>query len=54
VLAGGRIFALRRDREVCEIDPKTRAVVWALDRFDDFGNSVSNSQILDVEGPVRR
>ena len=36
-----------------EIDPRTRKVVWTLDRFADFGNSVSNSQILGVAG-VRR
>lgn len=30
-----------------EIDPQSKRVVWALDRFDDFGNDVSNSQILD-------
>ncbi len=29
-----------------EVEPKTKAVVWRLDRYDDFGNSVSNSQIL--------
>lgn len=29
-----------------EVEPKTKKVVWQLDRFDDFGNSVSNSQIL--------
>ncbi len=27
-----------------EIEPKTKQVVWTLDRFSDFGNSVSNSQ----------
>lgn len=37
-----------------ELDPKTRKVVWTLDRFDDFGNSVPNSQILDVDGEVIR
>jgi hypothetical protein len=32
-----------------EIDPKTKEVVWTFDRFKDFGNSVSNSQLLDGE-----
>lgn len=32
-----------------EIEPKTKTVVWQFDRFADFGNSVSNSQILDVD-----
>ena len=31
-----------------EIEPKTKQVVWTFDRFDDFGNNVSNSQLLDV------
>ncbi len=30
-----------------EIEPATKRVVWTLDRFEDFGNSVSNSKILD-------
>lgn len=30
-----------------EIDPSDKQVAWTLDRFDDFGNSVSNSKILD-------
>lgn len=29
-----------------EVDPETNDVVWTLDRFDDFGNDVSNSTIL--------
>ena len=30
-----------------EIEPKTKEVIWQLDRFEDFGNSVSNSILLD-------
>lgn len=37
-----------------EIDPKTKKVVWTFDQYDRFGNSVPNSQILDVEGDVIR
>ncbi len=37
-----------------EINPKSKAVVWTLDRFDDFGNSVSNSQILPPSDQVLR
>ncbi len=33
-----------------EVDPKSKQAVWQLDRFDDFGNSVSNSLLLDVAG----
>ncbi len=32
-----------------EIEPKTKKVVWTFNRFKDFGNSVSNSQLLDVK-----
>lgn len=35
---------------VVEIEPKSKKVVWKLDRFEDFGNSVSNSQVLGA-GP---
>jgi outer membrane protein assembly factor BamB len=39
---------------VIELDPKTKHVVWTLDQFDQFGNSVSNSQSLDAgEGVLR-
>lgn len=37
-----------------EIDPRTKHVVWTLDRFEDFGNDVSNSQILGLEGTAIR
>jgi len=33
-----------------EIDPATRKVVWQFDQFQQFGNSVSNSQMLGVKG----
>lgn len=28
-------------------------VVWTFDHFETFGNSVSNSQILDIQGAIR-
>jgi hypothetical protein len=37
-----------------ELDPKTKQVVWTFDQFDTYGNSVSNSQILDAGRPVLR
>ena len=37
-----------------EINPETKEVVWKLDRFDDFGNSVSNTQILPTSAGVLR
>lgn len=30
-----------------EIEPTSKKVVWTFDRFESFGNSVSNSQLLD-------
>lgn len=39
---------------VIEIDPKTKKVVWSFDQYGAFGNSASNSQILDGgEGVLR-
>ncbi len=37
-----------------EMEPKTKRVVWTFDQFERFGNSVSNSQLLDVQGAVIR
>lgn len=37
-----------------ELEPKEKDVVWTFDQYDVFGNSVSNSQLLDVEGDVIR
>lgn len=37
-----------------ELDPKTKTVVWTLDQYREFGNSVSNSQVLDAEGKALR
>ncbi len=37
-----------------ELDPKTKQVVWQFDGFDQFGNSASNSQLLDVLGKSLR
>ena len=37
-----------------EIEPKSKRVVWTLDRHADFGNSVSNSVLLDVAGKTIR
>ena len=50
----GNCHAGPRNPLVIEIDPKTKKVVWTLDRFSDFGNSVPNSQLLDVAGRVIR
>ena len=31
-----------------EVDPTTKEVVWTFDHYDLLGNSVPNSQLLDV------
>ena len=36
-----------------EVVPATKEVVWTFDRFDTFGNSVPNSQLLDVDAARR-
>jgi outer membrane protein assembly factor BamB len=33
--------------QLIEIEPKSKKVVWTLDRFKDFGNDVSNSLVLE-------
>jgi outer membrane protein assembly factor BamB len=33
-----------------EIEPSTKKVVWTFDQFDRWGNSVSNTQLLDDPG----
>tara|TARA_R110002049_G_scaffold72490_2_gene187122 strand:- start:143969 stop:144883 length:915 start_codon:yes stop_codon:yes gene_type:complete len=37
-----------------EVSPKTKEVVWTFDRYDDFGNAVSNSLLMDVAGQTLR
>ncbi|MEZ6103480.1 MAG: PQQ-binding-like beta-propeller repeat protein [Pirellulaceae bacterium] len=39
---------------IIELDPATKKVHWQLDRFNDFGNSVSNSVLLDTDTSVLR
>ena len=39
---------------VIEIEPKSKKVVWTLDKYDLFGNSVPNTQLLDVKGTTIR
>jgi hypothetical protein len=33
-----------------EIQPESKKVVWTFDRFADFGNNVSNTQLVDQRG----
>ena len=36
-----------------ELEPKSKKVVWQFDQHSKFGDSVSNSMILDVDKAVR-
>lgn len=45
----GNCHAGEKQPLLIELDPKTKKVVWQFDQYSKFGNSVSNSQILDAE-----
>ena len=49
----GNCHAGPKNPLLIEIEPKSKRVVWQFDRFDLFGNSAPNSQIL-VDGAVNR
>jgi len=38
---------------IIEIEPASKKAVWQFDQYATFGNSVSNSQVLDEEGTIR-
>ena len=50
----GNCHAGPKNPLLIEVEPKTKKVVWTFDRFDLFGNSAPNSQILDADGAVIR
>lgn len=50
----GNCHAGEKNPLLVEIEPKTKKVVWTFDRFETFGNNVSNSQLLDVRGKSLR
>lgn len=50
----GNCHAGPKNPLLIEIEPKSKKVVWTFDRFDLFGNSAPNSQLLSVKGPVIR
>jgi outer membrane protein assembly factor BamB len=43
----GNCHAGKGQPVLVEIEPKSKRVVWTLDAFDRFGNSVSNTLLLD-------
>lgn len=49
----GNCHAGKGNPLLIEIEPKSKRVLWTFDRFDDYGNAVSNTLLLDVEGVIR-
>lgn len=43
----GNCHAGKGQPVLVEVEPRSKRVVWTLDAFDRFGNSVSNSMLLD-------
>jgi len=50
----GNCHAEKGQPLLVEIEPKTKQVVWTLDRFDDFGNNVTNSLLMNLAGKTIR
>jgi outer membrane protein assembly factor BamB len=50
----GNCHAGSKNPLVVEIEPKSKKVVWTFDQFDTFGNSVPNTQLLDLLGQTIR
>lgn len=45
----GNCHAGPENPQLVEIEPKSKRVVWQFKRFEEFGNDVSNSLLLDAE-----
>jgi outer membrane protein assembly factor BamB len=43
----GNCHAGPENPQLIEIEPKTKRVVWKFSRFEEFGNDVSNSLLMD-------
>ncbi len=50
----GNCHAGPKNPLLIEIEPKTKKVVWTFEQFSVFGNSVPNSQLLEIDGDVIR
>ena len=50
----GNCHAGPKNPLLVEIDPQTKQVVWTFNKFDVFGNSAPNSQLLNIDGRVIR
>jgi outer membrane protein assembly factor BamB len=53
-LVFGNGYAGPGQPQLIEIDRNTKEVVWKLERYDDFGNEVTNSVLLDLVGHTIR
>jgi len=49
----GNCHAGPKNPLLIEIEPKSKKVIWTFDQFEKFGNSVPNSQLLDVGESIR-
>lgn len=49
----GNCHAGEGNPQLVEIDPQTKQVIWKFEQFPNFGNNVSNSQVLDVTQGLR-
>jgi len=50
----GNCHAGPKNPLLIEWDPQRKRVVWTFDRFDMFGNSVPNTQLIDLAGKTLR
>ena len=49
----GNCHAGEKQPLLIEIEPKTKKIVWTFDKYDLFGNSASNSQLLGEKDVIR-
>ncbi|GAA5508728.1 PQQ-binding-like beta-propeller repeat protein [Novipirellula caenicola] len=50
----GNCHAGPNQPQIIELDPATNQVVWTFERFDEFGNDVSNTLLLDQRSTTTR
>ncbi|EMI20298.1 putative secreted protein [Rhodopirellula maiorica SM1] len=50
----GNCHAGPNQPQLVEVDPATNKVVWAFERFEEFGNNVSNTLLLDQQTTTTR
>ncbi len=50
----GNCHAGADNPQIIEIEPAMKKVLWTFNRYDEFGNDVSNTLLLDIKGHVLR